>query len=92
MLLIATLVLLALAGWAGLIYVRLSLPLGLLAAALPGGSASAQAPAPPANRGEWLPPCCTRSVGVRTSRAAFPVRWRSRFAACWPKRNRRTVH
>lgn len=35
MLLIATLVLLALAGWAGLTYARLSLPLGLLVAALP---------------------------------------------------------
>ena len=35
MLLIATLVLLALSGWAGLIYARLSLPLGLLVAALP---------------------------------------------------------
>ena len=35
MLLIATLVLLALAGWAGIIYAKLSLPLGLLVAALP---------------------------------------------------------
>lgn len=35
LLLIATLVLLALSGWAGLIYARLSLPMGLLVAALP---------------------------------------------------------
>jgi hypothetical protein len=35
LLLIATLALLLLAGWAGLIYARLSLPLGLLVAALP---------------------------------------------------------